>query len=128
VPVEGLPEDPEILASFADLRFRLAHRGHSELQTAVRDELLAVNPAARIKQPGMPRTGGHHLCIAEVAYPPVLRLLVAKGLRPGQRSLNAPAVSSRRVPEGTGSFDAAHERLIAGVNTFAPRFGEGVLT
>jgi integrase len=50
----------------------------------VRDELLASNPAARIKQPGVPRTGGHHLSIAEVAYPPLLRLLVAKGLRRGE--------------------------------------------
>ena len=50
----------------------------------MRDELLASNPAARVKQPGVPRTGGHHLSIAEVAYPPLLRLLVAKGLRHGE--------------------------------------------
>ena len=28
--------------------------------------------------------GGHHLSIAEVAYPPLLRLLVATGLRHGE--------------------------------------------
>jgi integrase len=50
----------------------------------VRDELLASNPAARIKQPGVPRTGGHYLSIAKVAYPPLLRLLFAKGLRRGE--------------------------------------------
>ena len=52
--------------------------------TAVRDELLASSPAARVKQPGVPRTGGHYLSIAEVAYPPLLRLFVAKGLRHGE--------------------------------------------
>jgi integrase len=50
----------------------------------VRDELLASNPAVRIKQPGVPRTGGHYLSIAKVACPPLLRLLVAKGLRHGE--------------------------------------------
>ena len=50
----------------------------------MRDELLASNPAARIKQPGVPKTGGHHLSTAEVASPPLLRLLVATGPRHGE--------------------------------------------
>jgi integrase len=50
----------------------------------VPDELLASNPPARIKQPAVPSTGGHHLSIAEVAYPPLLRLLAAKSLRHGE--------------------------------------------
>ena len=32
----------------------------------------------------MPRTGGHYLSIAEVAYGPLLSLLVATGLRRGE--------------------------------------------
>jgi integrase len=55
----------------------------------VRDELLASNPAARVKRPGVPRTEAHYLSIAEVAalldavkdlrYARLLRLLVATG-------------------------------------------------
>jgi integrase len=57
----------------------------------VRDELLASNPAARVKRPGVSRTKAHYLSIAEAAslldavkdprYAPLLRLLVATGLR-----------------------------------------------
>jgi integrase len=60
----------------------------------VRDELLASNPAARVKRPGVSRTEAHYLSIAEVAslleavkdsrYAPLLRLLVATGLRRGE--------------------------------------------
>ena len=50
----------------------------------MRDELLASNPAARVKRPGMPRTGGHYLSIAEVADAPLLRLRLATGLRRGE--------------------------------------------
>jgi len=66
----------------------------SVLETAVRDELLASNPAARVKRPGVPRTEAHYLSIAEVAslleavkdsrYAPLVRLLVATGLRRGE--------------------------------------------
>jgi integrase len=66
----------------------------SVLETAVRDELLAGNPAASVKRPGVPRTEAHYLSIAEVASlldavkdsrcAPLLRLLVATGLRPGE--------------------------------------------
>jgi integrase len=66
----------------------------SVLETAVRDELLASNPAARVKRPGVPRTEAHYLSIAEVAslleavkdsrYAPLLRLLVSTGLRRGE--------------------------------------------
>ena len=57
-------------------------------------ELLASNPAARVKRPGVPRTEAHYLSIAEVAslleavkdsrYAPLLRLLAATGLRRGE--------------------------------------------
>ena len=60
----------------------------------MRDELLASNPAARVKRPGVSRTEAHYLSIAEVAslleavkdsrYAPLLRLLVATGLRRGE--------------------------------------------
>jgi len=60
----------------------------------VRDELLASNPAARVKRPDVSRTEAHYLSIAEVAslleavkdsrYAPLLRLLVATGLRRGE--------------------------------------------
>jgi len=66
----------------------------SVLETAVRDELLASNPATKVKRPGVPRTEAHYLSIAEVAslleatkksrYAPLLRLLVATGLRRGE--------------------------------------------
>ena len=66
----------------------------SVLETAVRDDLLAGNPAATVKRPGVPRTEAHYLSIAEVAslleavkdsrYAPLLRLLVATGLRRGE--------------------------------------------
>ena len=66
----------------------------SVLETAVRDELLASNPATKVKRPGGPRTEAHYLSIAEVAslleaakdsrYAPLLRLLVATGLRRGE--------------------------------------------
>jgi integrase len=66
----------------------------SVLETAVRDELLATNPAARVKRPGVPRTEAHYLSIAEVAalleaakssrYAPLFRLLVSTGLRRGE--------------------------------------------
>jgi integrase len=71
-----------------------SHRGHSELETAVWDGLLASNPAARVKRPGVPRTEAHYLSIAEVAtlleavkdsrYAPLLGLLAATGLRRGE--------------------------------------------
>ena len=60
----------------------------------MRDELLASNPAAKIKRLGVPRTEAHYLSIAEVAslleavkdsrYAPLLRPLVATGLRRGE--------------------------------------------
>ena len=60
----------------------------------MRDELLTSNPAARVKRPGVSRTEAHYLSIAEVAslleavkdsrYAPLLRLLVATGLRRGE--------------------------------------------
>ena len=60
----------------------------------MRDELLASNPAARVKRPGVSRTEAHYLSIAEVAslleavkdsrYAPLLRLLGATGLRRGE--------------------------------------------
>jgi len=66
----------------------------SVLETAVRDELLATNPAARVKRPGVPRTEARYLTIAEVAvlleaakdsrYAPLLRLLVSTGLACGE--------------------------------------------
>ena len=66
----------------------------SVLETAVRDELLATNPAARVKRPGVPRTEAHYLSIAEVAalleaakdsrHVPLFRLLVSTGLRRGE--------------------------------------------
>jgi len=66
----------------------------SVLETAVRDELLASNPAATVKRPGVPRTEAQYLAIAEVAslleavkdsrYAPLLCLLVATGLRRGE--------------------------------------------
>lgn len=64
------------------------------LETAVRDELLASNPAAKIKRPGVPRVEARYLTVAEVAvlleaakdsrYVPLMRLLVATGLRRGE--------------------------------------------
>jgi len=66
----------------------------SVLETAVRDELLATNPAARVKRPGVQRTEARYLTIAEVAvlleaakdsrYAPLLRLLVSTGLACGE--------------------------------------------
>lgn len=66
----------------------------SVLETAVRDELLATNPAARVKRPGVPRTEARYLTITEVAvllevakdsrYAPLFRLLVSTGLRRGE--------------------------------------------
>lgn len=63
----------------------------SVLETAVRDELLATNPAARVKRPGVPRTEAHYLSIAEVAalleaskdsrHAPLFRLLVSTAHR-----------------------------------------------
>ncbi len=62
----------------------------------MRDELLASNPAARVKRPGVSRTEAHYLSIAEVAslleavkdsrYAPLLRLLGATVLRRVKRS------------------------------------------
>jgi len=66
----------------------------SVLETAVRDELFASNPAARVKRPGGPRTEAHYLSIAEVAalleaakdsrHAPLFRWLVSTGLRRGE--------------------------------------------
>ena len=60
----------------------------------MRGELLASNPAARVKRPGVPRTEAHYLSIAKVAslldavkdsrYAPLLRLLVATDLFSGE--------------------------------------------
>lgn len=68
------------------------------LETPVRDEPLASNPAAKLKRPGVPRVEARCLSIAEVAvlleaakdsrHAPLLRLLVAAGLRRGE----APAL------------------------------------
>ena len=76
----------------------------SVLETAVRDELLASNPATKVKRPGVPRTEAHYLSIAEVAslldavkdsrYAPLLRLLVTTGLRRGEAL--RPALLGRR--------------------------------
>ena len=76
--------------------------------TAVRDELLASSPAARVKQPGVPRTGGHHLSIAEVAYALLLRLLVATSLRRGEAL--GPALVGRRSHQrpSAGSVALSH--------------------
>lgn len=64
------------------------------LETAVRDELLATNPAAKVKRPGVPRVEARYLTVAEVAvlleaakdsrYAPLMRVLVATGLRRGE--------------------------------------------
>jgi integrase len=64
------------------------------LETAVRDNLLASNPAAKVNRPGVPRVEARCLSIAEVSvlleatkdsrYAPLLRLLVATGLRRGE--------------------------------------------
>jgi len=64
------------------------------LDTAVRDELLASNPATKVKRPGVPRTEARYLSTADVAallaaakdsrYAPLLRLLVSTGLRRGE--------------------------------------------
>jgi integrase len=66
----------------------------SVLETAVRDELLASNPAAKVKRPVVPRPEARYLSITEVASlldavkdsrcAPLLRLLVAMGLRRGE--------------------------------------------
>jgi integrase len=66
----------------------------SVLETAVRDELLATNPAAKAKRPGVPRVEARYLSVAEVGvlleaakdsrYAPLLRLLVSTGLRRGE--------------------------------------------
>jgi len=60
----------------------------------VRDELLASNPAARVKRPGVSRTEARYLSGAEVAvlleaakdsrHAPLMRLLVSTGLRRGE--------------------------------------------
>jgi integrase len=71
-----------------------ARRGPRLLETAVRDELIASNPAARVKRQGVPRTEAHYLSIAEVtslrdsvkdsSCAPLVRLLDATGLRRGE--------------------------------------------
>ncbi|AKK28210.1 site-specific integrase [Mycobacterium sp. EPa45] len=64
------------------------------LDGAVRDGLLARNPAAQVKRPGVERREAHHIPAADVAallqaadglrYAPVLRLIAATGLRRGE--------------------------------------------
>lgn len=66
----------------------------SVLDTAVRDGLVATNPAAKIQRPGVPRVESRALSPAEVGklleaakdsrYLPILRLLVATGMRRGE--------------------------------------------
>jgi hypothetical protein len=96
----------------------------SVLETAVRDELLASNPATKVKRPGVPRTEAHYLSIAEVAkksrYAPLLRLLVATGLRRGEalacagRTSTSPtafcgSLARSHGPTGTWSSSEAQD-------------------
>lgn len=66
----------------------------SVLETAVRDGLMASNPAGKVKRPGVPRTEARYLTVPQVAallaaaegsrFAPLLRLLAATGLRRGE--------------------------------------------
>jgi|GEM_PF-1362795 len=64
------------------------------LDTAVRDELLAVNPAAKVKRPTLAHVEARFLTIPELhalltaadgsRYAPLLALLVHTGMRRGE--------------------------------------------
>ena len=83
------------------------------LDGAVRDGLLARNPAALVKRPGVPRQEAKHLDASDVAavlaaaagsrYHPVLVLIAATGLRKGE----ALALSWDRVDLDAGVLRVA---------------------
>ena len=83
-PVRAL-SDSTIRSTYAVLR--------QALDTAVRDGLLAKNPAAAVKRPGVERHEAQHLSVADVTailkaaeglrYRPVLVLIAATGMRRG---------------------------------------------
>ena len=84
-PVRAL-SDSTIRSTYAVLR--------QALDTAVRDGLLAKNPAAAVKRPGVERHEAQHLSVADVTailkaaeglrYRPVLVLIAATGMRRGE--------------------------------------------
>lgn len=84
-PVRAL-SDSTIRSTYTVLR--------SALDGAVRDGLLARNPAAQVRRPGVERTEAHHLDADEVTavlraaetsrYYPALVLIAATGLRKGE--------------------------------------------
>jgi integrase len=108
----GQPADdgtePKPVRALSDSTIRQAYTVlRAGLDGAVRDGLLARNPAALVKRPGIERKEARHLDAATVAailvgaeglrYRPVLVLIAATGLRRGERWRCAGSTSTSRM-------------------------------